>query len=221
MIQAVVFDLDGVLIDSESVWDEVREAYVREEGGSWRPEAQSTMMGMSSSEWTAYLQDDLGVTKSPAAINADIVERMQRRYEQHLPLLPGAQDAVARIAARWPLALASSSNRPIIETVLEAAGLRSHFGVVLSSEEVARGKPSPDVYLEAVRRLGVAPADAAGIEDSSNGLRAAHAAGLHVIAVPNEHYPPAADALSCADVAIAGVADLTVELVDALAARPD
>jgi len=216
MIRAVVFDLDGVLIDSESVWDEVREAYVREQGGTWRPEAQRTMMGMSSTEWSAYLHDELGVARPPEAINDDIVGRMQRRYAEHLPLLPGASAAVERMAARWPLALASSSNRPIIDTVLETAGLRARFDVVISSEEVGRGKPSPDVYLEAIRRLDVSAGEAVAVEDSSNGLRAAHAAGLHVIAVPNAHYPPAEDALAAAELHLANVGELTTERVQAM-----
>jgi HAD superfamily hydrolase (TIGR01509 family) len=216
VIGAVVFDLDGVLIDSESVWDDVRVGYVREQGGTWKPEAQRTMMGMSSHEWSAYLHDELGVAKPAAQINDDVVDRIVDRYRDHLPLLPGARDAVVRLAERWPLGLASSSNRPIIDAVLEAADLQASFRVVLSSEEVGRGKPHPDVYLEAVRRLDVAAGQAVAVEDSTNGLRAAHAAGLIVVAVPNRDYPPAADALELADSVIGSAAELTVAGIEQL-----
>ena len=111
------------------------------------------------------------------------------------------------------LGVASSSNRPLIEVVLERAGIAEHFAAVVSSEEVARGKPAPDVYLEAARRLGVAPARCAAVEDSSNGIRAAHAAGMRVIALPNAHYPPAADALALADAVVGSPAELTSELI--------
>ena len=157
-VQAVVFDLDGVLLDSEQVWDEIREQLVRERGGTWTDTAQRDMMGMSSPEWSRYMHDTLGLDESPEEINAEVVHRMQDRYARELPLLPGAVDAVRRLAERWPLGLATSSNRPVIETVLDAAGLRPLFAATVSSEEVARGKPAPDVYLEAARRLGVDPA---------------------------------------------------------------
>jgi HAD superfamily hydrolase (TIGR01509 family) len=138
---------------------------------------------------------------------------MLARYREQLPLIDGAVEAVQRLAPAFPLAVASSSNRPLIEAVLEGAGIAPLFQVVVSSEEVARGKPAPEVYLEATRRLGLQPARCAAVEDSSNGLRAAHAAGMRVIALPNEHYPPAPDALALADVVIASPAELTPELV--------
>ena len=213
MIEAVVFDLDGVIVDSEQVWDDVREQLVRERGGRWHDGAQAAMMGMSSPEWSRYLHDELGLTESPEEINAEVVRRMLARYREDLPLIDGAVDAVRRLAAEFPLGVASSSNRPLIEAVLERAGIAELFAAVVSSEEVERGKPAPDVYLEAARRLGVAPERCAAIEDSSNGLRAAHAAGMRVIAIPNAHYPPAADALALAAVVLASPADLTPALV--------
>jgi HAD superfamily hydrolase (TIGR01509 family) len=211
---AVVFDLDGVLMDSEQRWNGAKEALVRETGGRWREEAPSVMMGMSSSEWAAYLRDELGVAMDVEAISRDVVRRMEDGYRQALPLLPGAADAVRALAGRWPLGLASSSNREIIDLVLELAGFGDAFRVTVSSEEVERGKPAPDVYLQAARELGADPLGCLAIEDSSNGLRSAHAAGMTVIAVPNPHYPPAPDALSLAAATVTVVGEVTPELVE-------
>ena len=215
MIDCVIFDLDGVVVDSEQVWDDVREQLVRERGGRWHEGAQAAMMGMSSNEWSRYMHDDLGLSESPAEINDEVVRLMLERYRDSLPLLDGAVDAVHRLAGAFTLAVASSSNRPLIEAVLEGAGIAERFSVVVSSEEVPRGKPAPDVYLEAARRLGAEPAQCAAVEDSSNGLRAAHAAGMHVIAFPNAHYPPAADALALAGVVLTSLGELTADLVRA------
>ena len=215
MIAAVVFDLDGVLVDSETVWDDVREALVRERGGRWHERAQADMMGMSSHEWSRYLHEELGLAESPQELNDEVVSRMLVRYRDDLPLLDGAVTAVERLAGSFPLALASSSNRPLIDAVLAASGLARHFAATVSSEEVARGKPAPDVFLEAARRLGVEPAGCAAVEDSANGLRAAHAAGMRVLALPNAHYPPGADALALADVVIGSLDELTPDVVQA------
>jgi len=170
-------------------------------------------MGMSSTEWSAYLAADLGVPRTAEQVNADVVELMAARYREHLPLIPGAVEAVERLAGSFTLGVASSSNRELIDLVLELSGLGRHFAATVSSEEVPRGKPAPDVYLEAMRRLGAEPASTAAIEDSSNGIRAAHAAGMRVIALPNAHYPPAPDALVLADAVIASPDELTPELV--------
>jgi HAD superfamily hydrolase (TIGR01509 family) len=213
---AVVFDLDGVLMDSEQRWNEAKEALVRETGGRWRDEAPTAMMGMSSPEWSAYLRDALGVPMDVDAINREVVRRMAEGYRRELPLLPGAGDAVRALAGRWPLALASSSNREIIDLALELAGFGAAFRVTVSSEEVEHGKPEPDVYLEAARGLGVEPARCVAIEDSSNGLRAAAAAGMTVIAVPNPHYAPGPDALALAAASVPVVGDVTPALVTAI-----
>jgi HAD superfamily hydrolase (TIGR01509 family) len=210
VIDAVVFDLDGVLIDSEQLWDEVREELARERGGRWSESAQGDMMGMSSPEWSRYMHDVVGLPESPDEIAREVVQRMEARYRERLPLLPGAREAVARLAARWPLGLASSSNRPLIDLALELGGLAPFFQVTVSSEEVAHGKPEPDVYLEAVRKLGVEPQRAAAVEDSRNGIRSAHAAGLRVVAIPNAHFPPDEESLALADVVLDSVSDLTV-----------
>ena len=216
-IAAVVFDLDGVLLDSEQRWNEAKAALVGESGGRWREEAPTVMMGMSSPEWAAYLRDELGVPMDADAISRDVVNRMQEGYRHELPLLPGAGEAVRALADRWPLGLASSSNREIIDRVLDLAGFADSFRVTVSSEEVPCGKPAPDVYLEAARRLGVAPACCVAIEDSSNGLRAAAAAGMVVIAVPNPHYPPSVDALARAATTVGVVGDVTPALVERVA----
>ncbi|MGZ4377816.1 MAG: HAD family hydrolase, partial [Gaiellaceae bacterium] len=200
MIETVVFDLDGVILDSEQVWDEVREGLARERGGRWSEQAQADMMGMSSTEWSRYLHDTAGVPDEPEAINAEVVRRMLASYREHLPLIDGAVDAVQRLAGHYPLGLASSSNRQLIDAALELAGIASCFKATVSSEEVARGKPAPDVYLEAARRLGFDPADCAAVEDSHGGIRSAKAAGMRVIALPNPSYPPDEEALAQADV---------------------
>jgi HAD superfamily hydrolase (TIGR01509 family) len=216
MPDAVIFDLDGVLLDSEQRWTEAKHELVLETGGTWRDEAPVAMMGMSSPEWSAYLRDDLGVPLDAAEINTAVVRRMEDGYRRELPLLPGAKEAVRALGARWPLGVASSANREIIDLFLELAGFADAFRVAVSSEEVARGKPAPDVYLEAAAQLGADPARCVAIEDSSSGLRAAVAAGMTVIAVPNAHYPPADDAVALAAAQVEVVGEITPELVESL-----
>jgi HAD superfamily hydrolase (TIGR01509 family) len=211
MIAAVVFDLDGLLLESEQVWDAVREQLVRERGGGWHDRAQRDMMGMSSPEWSRYMHEELGLDASPEEINAEVVRRMKSRYRESLPLIPGAAEAVERIGAVFPLGLASSSNRPLIDLALELMGVAALFRVTVSSEEVARGKPAPDVYLEAARRLGIDAARAAAIEDSHNGILAAKAAGMRAVAVPNRTFPPRPETLEAADVVLGSLEELTPE----------
>jgi HAD superfamily hydrolase (TIGR01509 family) len=218
--EAVVFDLDGVLLDSEQRWNAAKEALVRDAGGRWRDEAPTVMMGMSSPEWAAYLHDELGVPMPVEDINREVVRRMEEGYRDSLPLLPGAEEAVRALAGRWPLALASSSNREVIDLVLELAGFADAFRVTVSSEEVERGKPAPDVYLAAARALGVDPGRCVAIEDSSNGLRSAVAAGMAVVAVPNPHYPPAPDALALAVATVETVGEVTPALIAQLLPAP-
>jgi HAD superfamily hydrolase (TIGR01509 family) len=213
VIEAVVFDLDGVLIDSEHVWDEVREQLARERGGRWHKRAQADMMGMSSTEWSRYMHNVIGLSDSPEEINAEVVLRMLEQYAVHLPLIEGAGEAVERLAGSFRLALASSSNRPLIDAVLARAGLTDLFEATVSSEEVLRGKPAPDVFLEAARRLDVAPALCAAVEDSENGIRAAHAAGMRVIVIPNRRYPPPPDALAVAGVTLDSLGELSPEMI--------
>ena len=214
MIEAAVFDLDGLLLDSEQVWDEAREQLAEERGGRWHDQAQKDMMGMSSTEWSHYMHDRIGLPEPPEEINREVVERLEAIYREHLPAIPGAREAVQRLAARWPLGLASSSNRELIDLALELLGVKHLFAATVSSEEVARGKPAPDVYLEVARRLGVDPTHAAAVEDSNNGILAAKAAGMRVVAIPNRHFPPDEDALAQADVVLGSLAELTPEAVE-------
>ena len=217
MIEAVVFDLDGVLIDSEPVWERVRRELVAERGRHWAPDAQRKLMGMSTPEWARYLSEDLGVGLPADQVAALVTDRMAASYREHLPLLPGAVAAVRRLAARWPLGLASSAPAVLVDTVLQSSGLRPCFLVTMSTEQVARGKPAPDIYLAVAARLGYSPPDCAAIEDSSNGLRSAAAAGLHVIAVPRPQYPPDPDALASASLVLSSLTELTTGAVAALA----
>jgi HAD superfamily hydrolase (TIGR01509 family) len=214
VIEAVVFDLDGVIVDSEHVWDEVRQRLAEERGGRWHDQASRDMMGMSSLEWSRYMHDVIGLAEPPEEINAEVVRRLEAVYREKLPLLDGAVEAVAALAARWPLGLASSSNRELIDLALGVSGLERLFAATVSSEEVPRGKPAPDVYLEAARRLGVPPERCAAVEDSENGIRSAKAAGMRVVAIPNPQYPPAEDVLAAADVVLPTVADLTPSAVE-------
>ena len=205
----VIFDMDGVLVDSEQVWDQARRDVVDAHGGTWKDSATRDMLGMSSKEWSVYVVEELGAQLSPEQVNDAVVEAMLRGYERHLPLLPGAREAIERLGARHTLGLASSSNRPVIDVVLETMGVTDRFAATVSSEEVARGKPAPDVYLEVMRRLG--NNEGYAIEDSENGIRSAHAAGLRVIAIPNPHFPPPDDALALADEILP---DLDAVLID-------
>lgn len=173
------------------------------------------MQGMSTPEWSAYL-GTLGAAGTPEELARAVIEAMAGRYREHVPLLPGAVGAVTALAGRWPLAVASSSPPELIAAVLAAAGLAGHFRVVVSSEQVARGKPAPDVYLAAAAQLGVPPRDCVAVEDSANGLRSAAGAGMTVVAVPNPHFPPPADALALAAATVATPAGLTAELVGQL-----
>jgi HAD superfamily hydrolase (TIGR01509 family) len=209
---AVVFDLDGVLVDSEQVWDAVRENLARERGGRWHDGAQRDMMGMSSPEWSRYMHERIGLAESPEEINRIVVERMLERYAAGPPWLPGAIEAVRRLASVFLLGLASSSNRELIDRVLDAGGIAACFRATCSSEEVAAGKPAPDVYLEVARRLGVEPQACTAVEDSHNGIRSAKAAGMRCVALPNAHFPPG-DAVAEADAVVASLAQLTPAVV--------
>jgi len=214
VIEGVVFDLDGVIVDSEHVWDDVRQQLAEERGGRWHDQASRDMMGMSSPEWSRYMHEVIGLSEPAEEINTEVVRRLEQVYREELPLLPGAVEAVESLAARWPLGLASSSNRELIDLVLETSGLDRCFKATVSSEEVPRGKPAPDVFLEAARRLGVDPERCAAVEDSENGILSAKAAGMRVIAIPNPQYPPADEALAEADVVLPATTALTPDAVE-------
>ena len=216
MIDAVIFDLDGVLLDSEAAWRDAKREVVGEWDGVWKDEASRAMLGMSAPEWSAYMRDELQVDRDPGEIDAEVVRRLLEGYGERLPLLDGARQAVERLAARWPLGLASSSNLEVIEVVMESGGFAPCFQTWVSSEEVARGKPAPDVFLEAARRLGVDPDHAVAVEDSHNGILSARAAGMTVIALPNHEFPPGDDALEQAHLVLDSLEELTAETVERL-----
>jgi HAD superfamily hydrolase (TIGR01509 family) len=212
-VQAVVFDLDGVLIDSEELWDEVRRGLAATAGRPWPDDATRAMQGMSTAEWSAYMIGVVGVPGTPEEVAVTVIDRMADRYRTRLPLLPGAVEAVERLAGSFTLGLASSSPPRLIVAVLAAAGLAGRFAVTVSTEEVEAGKPSPAVYRQAMERLGVQAGRAVAIEDSSNGLRAAARAGLGVIAVPHVAFPPAEDALALAALVVASLDEITPDVV--------
>ncbi|MDQ2910240.1 MAG: HAD family phosphatase [Actinomycetota bacterium] len=212
MIKAVVFDLDGVLLDSEQLWDGAREQLARERDGRWHEHAQRDMMGMNSREWSQYMHDAIGLPEPPEEISREVVRRPSL-YSERLPVLPGAREAVERLAARWPLGLASSSNRELIDLALELLGVARLFQATVSSEEVPGASRRP-TFTSRRRRLGVDPTHAAAVEDSENGIRAAKAAGMRVLAIPNRHFPPGEDALAQADVILDSPAGLTAEAIE-------
>jgi HAD superfamily hydrolase (TIGR01509 family) len=213
---AVVFDLDGVIITSEALWTEMRHELTIEAGGTWREEAQELMQGMSSPEWTTYMRDELKVPLDDDEISAAVVAKLDAAYREHLPLIDGAVGSVRALAERWPLALASSANREVIDLVLELSGLADSFRATVSSEEVANGKPSPDVYLEAAGRIETPPERCVAVEDSGNGIKAAHAAGMKVVAVPNPELAPDPEARRLAEVSIETIAELNPALIERL-----
>jgi HAD superfamily hydrolase (TIGR01509 family) len=221
VIEAVVFDLDGVILDTEELWNEVREGLARERNGRWSSSAQADMMGMSSTEWSQYMHDVVGLAEPPEQINREVVRRMLDRYSERLPLIDGAVEAVERLASTWPLGLASSSNRELIDRALAVSGLARYFRATVSSEEVARGKPAPDVYLETASRLGVAPDRCSAVEDSASGIRSAHATGMRVVAIPNAAFPPPEDALALADVVLGSISELDADEISASDAGRD
>lgn len=210
----VIFDLDGTLIESEQVWRDVRHAFVVEHGGRWLDGAQDKMIGMRTTEWARYMHDDLGVAMAPEAIAEQVVNTVAHALAKHVPVLPGANEALARLAAAFPLGLATSAARPVAETALAVTGWAKFFKVVVSADDVARGKPAPDVYLRALQLMGADPRRTAAIEDSANGIRSAHAAQLAVIAIPNREFPPDREALSLARCVLDTIADLKVDTVE-------
>lgn len=213
-VEAVIFDMDGVIVESEALWDTAREALVKETGGRWGAGAQEAMMGMASHEWSVYVRDELQVPMSAEDISREVVARLEALYRDDLPLIEGSAEAVRAAAEFWPVAIASSSNRELIDLIAELAGIADVLTTTVSSEEAGRGKPSPDVFLMAAEQLGAEPANCVVIEDSSNGIRAGVAAGMKVIAVPNKDFPPAQDALDLATLVLDRVADVTNQTIE-------
>lgn len=211
-MQTVIFDLDGTLIESEQIWRDVREAFVREHGGRWQSGAQAAMIGLRTDEWARYMHDDLRVPLEPDEIAKQVVAQVAARLHD-VPVLPGAGAALERLARGFQLGLATSAALPVAQTVLEQTGWRKYFAAVVSADEVPRGKPAPDVYLRALELLQADPARTAAIEDSANGIRSAHAAGLHVIAIPNHEFRPDAEALALASRVLENLDQLNADVI--------
>lgn len=215
-LSTVVFDLDGVLLDSEQVWHEVRRGYTSAHGGRWTEDDQRAVMGDNSGQWAHHIRTVCGVERREREIIAGVVDLLIGRYREHLPLIEGAREAVAGLARAHRLGLASSAPPEVIRFVLHQAGFAGLFDAWLSSDDVEAGKPAPDGYIAVCDRLGAERARTVAVEDSSNGLFAAHNAGLKVIAVPNTRFPPGPDALEVADLVVAAIADLTPAVVASL-----
>lgn len=215
----MIFDLDGVLVDSEQLWDRIRQDVVADNGGNWGPNATEAMMGMSTPEWSAYLVEQLGAQATPDDIAEQVIERMAEHYRTDPPILPDAVPTVRAVTERYATAIASSAPPRIIQAFLDTADLGGQISATVSSEQVGAGKPAPDVYLEAAHGIGADPGTCVAVEDSASGLRAAATAGMTVLAVPNPHFPPQQDALDLAHRVLDGIAQLPDALTD-LAGTP-
>lgn len=213
-VKAVIFDMDGIIVESEHLWDQAREELVKETGGRWGANAQTAMMGMASHEWSVYVRDELEVPLSAEEISTRVVGRLEALYREDLPLIDGAAEAVRAAAEHWPVAIASSSNRELIDLIAELAGIDDALTTTVSSEEAGRGKPAPDVFLRAAELLDTDPADCVVIEDSANGIRAAVAAEMPVIAVPNRDFPPPEEILDIATLVVDRVAEVTPATIE-------
>jgi HAD superfamily hydrolase (TIGR01509 family) len=216
-VDTVVFDLDGIIIDTEAMWNTVRHDFAFAHGGHWsRERDQPLVMGANSMQWAASMRENNGVNLSDQEIYDGIIGELRKLYARHLPVIPGARQAIAGLARDYRLGVASSSPLELIEYALDLSGLRKYFSAVVSSDDVALGKPEPDVYREACVRLGASPERAAAVEDSANGMRSASSAGLAVIAIPNPEFPPSAGAVDLADVVLGSIGELTSALVASL-----
>lgn len=216
----VVSDLDGTLVETEQVWRDVRRDFVLQHGGRWHDDAQATMIGMRTAEWARYIHTDLGVALATNVIIEDVVTEVVARLSKHVPVLPGADDALERLSADFRLGLATSATLVVAQTVLEKTGWDKYFNVVVSADEVLRGKPAPDVYLRALRLLEADPLHTAAIEDSANGIRSARAAQLAVVAIPNREFPPGTEALSLAVRVLTSLEQLDADVIhDVLQSR--
>ena len=218
VMEAVVFAMAGTLTDTEATWDVVRRSLAVEDGVPWPEGATQAMMGMSTQEWSAYLVEAVGLRGTPEEAARRTIEGLQKIYRTELKVLPGASEAIARIGSRWTLGLASSSPRVLIDQAAATMGVLDRFATTMSTEELhdGAGKPAPDVYLEVCRRLGVEPERAVAVEDAPNGIRAAHAAGMKVVAIPPHFHPPTPEVLALADVVIDSLDELTIDLVAGL-----
>ncbi len=216
-IEAIVFDMDGVLVDSEVYWDKSRVDFARDRGKVWTDEFQRLAMGRSTVGWARVMQEKLALDDTIDEIIAEMKARVIAHYEERMPTRPGALESVSHMQQHFRVGLASGSPTEIIKAVLSITGLDQIFEVMIYGDEVPRGKPAPDIYLEALEQLGVAPAVSLGIEDSANGLRSLKAAGMLAVAAPSPDYPLPDDILALADAHITTLEDFTVDLVRGIA----
>jgi HAD superfamily hydrolase (TIGR01509 family) len=216
-IQAVLFDLDGVLIDTEPTWDQVRSEFAERHGGRWTAELQQRMMGARTADWSKALSDVTKGTLTPESAAEEVIARLASTYRRQLPMIPGAVDTVRALAREFRLGLVSGSPEVLIRLVLHLSGLAGCFEVAMSADDVAHGKPDPDPYVELARRLGVSTRDSAAVEDSANGIRSAAAAGAHVVAIPRGDHRPGAETLHLAAIVLENITELTTDLVRGLA----
>jgi HAD superfamily hydrolase (TIGR01509 family) len=216
MIAAVIFDMDGLLVDSEPVWDRARVSMAHKAGKTWTPDDHKATMGVSTAEWVAFMIRRLELTISPDVVEAEIIDQMVSLYKKRIPFLKGAIEAVHLVAKRYPLGLASGSPRRLINTVTSHPDLKNRFQVIISSDQVAQGKPAPDVYLAVAEALGAAHGRCVCLEDSGNGILAGKNAGMKVIAVPDARFPPADEVLGQADLVLDSLSQLRLELIESL-----
>jgi HAD superfamily hydrolase (TIGR01509 family) len=212
-IQALCFDLDGVLVDTEPIWERVRRRYAEEHGGRWSDDLQARMMGVQTRDWSRELSDAIGGRIGPQAVALEITADLAGEYRRHLPVIEGAVPAVRRLAESFRLGLVSGSPASLIGLVLELTDLAGCFEVAMSADEVEHGKPEPDPYVGLALRLQVAPGSCVAVEDSANGIRSAMAAGMRVVAIPRGKHRPAPEVLQLADRTLESINELTPSLV--------
>lgn len=211
---ATVFDLDGTLVDTEEVWDAARRELAAQDGVPWPDGATQAMMGMSTQEWSHYLAATVGIQGDDETAARRVIDALKVRYHHQLDILPGAVEAVRRMAELGPVGIASSSPRELIEALVRELGLTDVIQVIVSTEEVGRGKPAPDGFLAACAKLGATPRHTVAVEDSTNGIRSGLAAGMPVVAVPQDFHRPPQDLLDACSAVLPDLDGLTPELVN-------
>lgn len=217
MIAAVMFDMDGLLVDSEPVWDEARSMMARSVGKSWNRADHKAVMGVSTEEWVDYMIRRLDLNLPPQTVETEIIAQMVALYERRIPFFKGASKAVALAADAFPTGLASGSPRRLIDTVTRHPALKDKFKAILSADQTGRGKPAPDVYLAAAAALAVAPEVCVCLEDSGNGILAGKSAGMRVIAIPDPRFPPSTEKLAQADVILESLSQFSLATIAGLA----
>ncbi len=211
MVEVIIFDMDGLLVDSEPCWHDARSNLFREIGLEWTQANDEHTMGVSTGEWADYMVSLSGGRFNRQQVINEVLARMEARYRRDIPFAPGAREIIDRLAPLYPMAIASGSHPRLLRAILDATGWEAVFDQIVSGDEVAHGKPAPDIYLETARRLDVPPAKCAVFEDAAFGIQAARAAGMHVIAVPNRHLPPPAEVLATAGVVLDSLEDFHLE----------